>query len=116
MGRQIIWFPAAPFLHTAFEYQYWGTGSGLCASAESTSHIFLVVSTAWSYAEQVMFNLVGFNVGAGIIYKRCAATSYGQATDRLGRGYRLYLGEALPQSGAATAHSAAHPDLAALAR
>ena len=43
-------------------------GGGLCASAESTSHIFPVVSTACSYAEQVMFNLVGFNVGAGIIY------------------------------------------------
>ncbi|HEY4313040.1 MAG TPA: hypothetical protein VGN12_26545 [Pirellulales bacterium] len=66
--RQLVWFPGRAFLRTAFEYQYWGAGGGLCASAESTSHISPVVSTACSYAEQVMFNLVGFNIGAGIIY------------------------------------------------
>lgn len=66
--RQLVWFPGRAFLRAAFEYQYWNTGS-ICASASSSSLIESeYYSTACAEAERILFNMVGFNLGGGIIY------------------------------------------------
>jgi hypothetical protein len=66
--RQLVWFPGRAFLRAAFEYQYWNTG-GICASAQSTSLIDAeYYSTACAEAKRILFNMVGFNLGGGIIY------------------------------------------------
>ena len=66
--RQLVWFPGRAFLCAAFEYQYWNTGS-ISASATSESLLHAAdYSTACAEAERILFNMVGFNLGGGIIF------------------------------------------------
>jgi hypothetical protein len=62
--------PGRFFLRSAIEYQYWDTNRGGVANA--TSFVATVPgsvgATATSSAGTMLFDLIGFNVGAGIMY------------------------------------------------
>ena len=58
------------FVRTALEYQYWDANTG--AEANSTSFVAVTpngtAATATANAGNMLFDLIGFNIGAGIMY------------------------------------------------
>ncbi len=62
--------PGRVFLRTALEYQYWDINTG--ATANSTSFVSIPAAgigvTATSNTSNMLFDLIGFNLGAGIMY------------------------------------------------
>jgi len=62
--------PGRVFVRTALEYQYWDVNTGVEAS--STSFVTVPANetgaTASATAGNMLFELIGFNIGAGIMY------------------------------------------------
>lgn len=62
--------PGRVFVRTALEYQYWDVNTGVEAS--STSFVTIPANetgaTATATAGNMLFDLIGFNIGAGIMY------------------------------------------------
>jgi hypothetical protein len=62
--------PGRVFVRTALEYQYWDANTGVQAS--STSFVNAIANqtaaTATATAGNMVFDLIGFNIGAGIMY------------------------------------------------
>jgi hypothetical protein len=62
--------PGRVFVRTALEYQYWDANTGV--NAFSTSFVNVPANetgaTATASAGNMLFNLIGFNIGAGIMY------------------------------------------------
>jgi hypothetical protein len=66
---QLKCFPCRAFLRTALEYQYWDSNAGIDATASSFAFVTSGSgATADANARDILFNLVGFNLGAGIMY------------------------------------------------
>jgi hypothetical protein len=66
---QLKCFPGRAFVRTALEYQYWDSNAGIDASASSFATLASGSgATADANARDILFNLVGFNLGAGITY------------------------------------------------
>ena len=62
--------PGRAFVRTALEYQYWNAALGAEASANSFATVIpsSTAVTASSNVGDVLFNLIRFNIGAGIMY------------------------------------------------
>ncbi len=62
--------PGRVFVRTALEYQYWDVNTGV--NATSTSFVNVIpngtAATATANAGNMLFDLIGFNIGAGIMY------------------------------------------------
>jgi hypothetical protein len=66
---QLRCFPGRAFVRTALEYQYWDANGGLNTSADSFASVAGGGSaTASASAGDLLFSLIGFNLGAGITY------------------------------------------------
>ena len=66
--RQLVWFPGRAFLLARLNIST-GTPARSCASATSESLLHAAdYSTACAEAERILFNMVGFNLGGGIIF------------------------------------------------
>ncbi|HEX3726925.1 MAG TPA: hypothetical protein VHV08_11810 [Pirellulales bacterium] len=61
-------FPSTAFVRTAFEWQYWGVNSGVRASSNSFVSAPLASASTSTSAGDMIFNLIGFNIGAGIMF------------------------------------------------
>jgi Legionella pneumophila major outer membrane protein precursor len=66
--HQLRWMPARAFVRTAAEYQYWTTGGITDRSITQTAVFGNTVGTGTASAGNLLLNMVGFNIGAGIIY------------------------------------------------
>jgi len=66
--HQLRWMPGRAFIRTAAEYQYWNSNCVAGAASTTTSFFNNNVATSSASAADMMLNMVGFNVGCGIIY------------------------------------------------
>jgi hypothetical protein len=60
--------PARAFLRTGLEWQYWDGNTGVYAASVSTASVLSTTSGAFTETADLMFDLVGFTLGAGITY------------------------------------------------
>ncbi len=60
--------PACAFVRSGFEYQYWNNSSGLSVNSASTAFVGPQTASASANSGDFLFSLVGFNIGAGIMY------------------------------------------------
>jgi len=63
--------PGRAFVRSGFEYQYWDAasmGQAFATSSAGTIGLGTVGATASASADNFLFSLVGFNIGAGIMY------------------------------------------------
>ncbi len=65
---QLQCLPACVFLRSGFEYQYWCNSQGLSTGATALAFIGPQTASASAAAGDMIFSLVGFNIGAGIMY------------------------------------------------
>lgn len=66
---QLKCFPGRAFVRSAVEYQYWDANTGLQAAADSSASVAGGGSAeAASSARDLLFSLIGVNIGAGITY------------------------------------------------
>jgi hypothetical protein len=65
---QLRCFPGRAFVRTALEYQYWDTNVGLNTGAVSVASAGPVSASATASAGDLLFDLIGFNLGVGIMY------------------------------------------------
>lgn len=65
---QLRCFPGRAFVRTALEYQYWDTNVGLNTGVFSVASAGPVSASATSSAGDLLFDLIGFNLGVGIMY------------------------------------------------
>lgn len=66
--HQLRWMPARAFIRTAAEYQYWTTAGIANRSITQTAFVGNTVGTGTATASNLLLNMVGFTIGAGIIY------------------------------------------------
>lgn len=66
--HQLRWLPARAFIRSAAEYQYWNTGGIADRSLTQTSFFGSTVGTASASAGDLILNMMGFNIGCGLIY------------------------------------------------
>jgi hypothetical protein len=60
--------PGRVFVRSALEYQYWDTNRGGQASANSFVQGGGIAATSEASVGTMLFDLIGFNIGAGIMY------------------------------------------------
>lgn len=65
---QLKCLPACAFFRTGVEWQYWNNGQSLNTSANSTAFFLTQRATATASAGDLLFNLIGLNICAGIMY------------------------------------------------
>lgn len=60
--------PGRAFLRTGLEWQYWDANTGVFAGAVSTADVLTANSRGFTEAGDLLFDLVGFTLAAGITY------------------------------------------------
>jgi hypothetical protein len=65
---QLQCFPGRAFIRTGIEYQYWDANTGVATASNSFAGAVFAGSTSTASAGDLLFSLVGFNIGAGILY------------------------------------------------
>jgi hypothetical protein len=60
--------PGRVFLRTGLEWQYWDTNTGVSAASVSFADVITANSAAFTETGDLLFDLVGFTIGAGITY------------------------------------------------
>lgn len=62
--------PGRAFIRSGFEYQYWDNNAGIGAASFSAAGVLPpgVAAASTAAADDILFQLVGFNIGAGIMY------------------------------------------------
>ena len=65
---QLRCFPGRAFVRTAMEFQYWDTTVGLNTSSESLAVSGSAGAFTDASAGDLLFRLIGFNLGAGIMF------------------------------------------------
>jgi hypothetical protein len=62
--------PGRVFVRTALEYQYWDVNTGAHATSNSFVNVIPngTAATSAATASNMLFDLIGFNIGAGIMY------------------------------------------------
>ncbi len=60
--------PGRAFLRSGFEWQYWDSNAGVAAGSSSTADNGSASSNAYTQTGDLLFDLVGFTIGAGIMY------------------------------------------------
>jgi hypothetical protein len=67
--RQLVWSPARAFIRFGGEYQYWDTAENFRATAGSFAIVPTMASSALASSNGgLLFDMIGFTFGAGIIY------------------------------------------------
>lgn len=67
--RKLSWSPASAFIRFGGEYQYWDTSKGnRGASAGSFASVPTAAALSSSSTNGLLFDLIGFTFGAGVIY------------------------------------------------
>ncbi|REK19283.1 MAG: hypothetical protein DWQ37_01440 [Planctomycetota bacterium] len=61
-------FPARAFFRTGMEWQYWDANAGVAVGSTSAADVVTASSYATTSAADLMFDMVGFTIGAGITY------------------------------------------------
>ena len=65
---QLQCFPGRAFVRTAMEFQYWDANVGIIANSNSVASTPTGSATAAASAGDLLFRLMGFNIGAGIMF------------------------------------------------
>ncbi len=65
---QLRCLPGRAFVRTGLEYQYWDSNPGLNTTATSVAIATAAATDANASAGDILFSMIGFNIGAGIMY------------------------------------------------
>jgi hypothetical protein len=66
--HQLACLPGRAFIRTAIEYQYWDTNAGVNVGALSFADNGTADAASLTTAGDMLFDLLGFNIGAGILF------------------------------------------------